>query len=156
MPCQILYGSLLSQQICKTPDFLPSSRILGLPTSLLVWPSCRKCYNFLLFIYLIHVLLTYAYLPLLTHLIIHCFSPSYLFHMQPYFIPWHLFHLRAAFRPLLLHSSIHAAMIPKLYKPFTVVEYLFSSLFVQSSHQAILLLYPHRSLLLKPLWNLDC
>ena len=85
----------------KTPS---SSSGLALKIELMIQlPSRGVMLQFFLSIYLIHILITHAHLPFLTCLIIHCFSLSYMFHMQPYltsFHPRHLFHLHAAFHPL--------------------------------------------------------
>ena len=72
----------------KTPS---SSSGLALKIeSMIQLPSRGVMLRSFLFIYLIHVSLTYAHLPLLTCFIIHCFSPSYMFHMQLYITSFHL------------------------------------------------------------------
>ena len=71
--------------------------------------------RFSLFIYLIHVSLVYAVLPLLTCPILCCFPLPTCF-MQPYYYSLILVSSTRCLSPLLLHSSLHAATILILYK----------------------------------------
>ena len=72
------------KELAKTPSSSsgPASKI----ESMIQLPSRGVMLQFFLLIYLIHVPLTYATLPLLTCLIMCCFSPSHMFHTQLHFI----------------------------------------------------------------------
>ena len=111
------------------------------------------CYKFSLFMHLIRILFTYATLPLLTCLILHCFP------LPTCFICSLLLLLDTCFTYALPFACYYST--PPYTQPrfFTYINYynsrvFFSLLFVQSSCLGILLLYPLLSLLLKPLLNL--
>ena len=76
------------KELAKTPS--SSSGLASKIESMIQLPNRGVMLRFFPFIYLIHILLTCAHLPLLTCFILHCLSPSYMFHTQLYITSFHL------------------------------------------------------------------